>query len=327
MQSLLVDVPDLHQELSQLLRLIPPGRVSTYGKLARALGDAGAARWVGEALVDHPHDETCCCHRVVRVDGDVGLYISRDSQEKIDRLKREGVIVENGRVRLAEGFFDDFDSPAPLAALRQLQENLHPSVEPLKHVPTTVAGVDVSYVSPHEAVAGYVLLDLATLEQLWSTTVVCPVRFPYITGYLSFRELPMYAALFEKVREADRIADVLFVDGNGILHPRRAGSASCVGIISGVPTIGVGKKLLLGQVDLHDIPPAAPREIVHKGEVLGYAMTAGKSNRPFFVSPGHLTSLDDSKQLTQQVLGKTRLPLPIMLADRLSRDIAKEQKS
>ncbi|MCA9078556.1 MAG: endonuclease V [Planctomycetaceae bacterium] len=322
MHSLLEHAPDLHAELHQLLLQVPSGRVTTYGKLAGALGDSGAARWVGEALVDHPHDEHCPCHRVVRVDGHIGLYISRDSTEKAARLQTEGVSVTNDRVDCRDGFFDEFQSSAPLARLRQVQTELSPTVRPLKSAPTSVAGVDVSYVSSTEAVAAYVLLEPSSLREIWSTTVVCPVEFPYITGYLSFRELPMFVSLFKQVREADRMADVTFVDGNGILHPRRAGSASYVGIATDSPTIGVGKKLLLGKVDVDRVTAKEPRKITHEGETVGYAMTAGARNRPFFVSPGHLTSLEDARRFTTQVMTDRRLPLPIVLADRLSRDEA-----
>ena len=118
------------------------------------------------------------------------------------------------------------------------------------------------------------------------------------------------------------MADVTFVDGNGILHPRRAGSASYVGIATDSPTIGVGKKLLLGKVDVDRVTAKEPRKITHEGETVGYAMTAGARNRPFFVSPGHLTSLEDARRFTTQVMTDRRLPLPIVLADRLSRDEA-----
>lgn len=327
MRSLLEPVPNLQDELRHLLQQIPCGRVTTYGKLAQALGDARAARWVGEALVDHVHDDHCPCHRVVRVDGNVGLYITRDSTEKVARLRSEGVSVTNERVDCPEGFLDEFSSSAPLAKLRELQEGVSPSVQPLQRQPKTVAGVDVSYVTSTEAVAAYVLLDLSSLDVIWSTTLVFPVEFPYISGYLSFRELPMFVALFEQVKQADRLADVTFVDGNGILHPRRAGSASCVGIATDSPTIGVGKKLLLGKVELVELTRDQPREIEHAGETVGYAMRAGGKNRPFFVSPGHLTSLADVRRLTPQVMSDRRLPMPIVLADRISRDEAQLRKT
>src|SRR5690606_4621112 len=86
MSLLLADVPDLPAELERLLAQIPAGRVTTYGDLARALGDVKAARWVGEYLLEHPHPDACTCHRVVRKEGEVGLYIAGDPAEKVSRL-------------------------------------------------------------------------------------------------------------------------------------------------------------------------------------------------------------------------------------------------
>ena len=63
-------VTDLAEELVGLLRQVPRGQITTYGDLARSLGDKSAARWVGTWMLDHPHGATCPCHRVVRVTGD-----------------------------------------------------------------------------------------------------------------------------------------------------------------------------------------------------------------------------------------------------------------
>ena len=60
-----------------------------------------------------------------------------------------------------------------------------------RKVPQLVGGVDVSYVGPDEGVAAYALVEVATGKLLWSTTIRRPVRFPYITSYLTFRELPL----------------------------------------------------------------------------------------------------------------------------------------
>jgi deoxyribonuclease V len=61
---------------------------------------------------------------------------------------------------------------------------------------------------------------------LWKTVVAEDVEFPYISTYLGFRELPVYLRSIDAARAGGRIADVLLVDGSGILHPRRAGIAS-----------------------------------------------------------------------------------------------------
>ncbi|MGD9855416.1 MAG: endonuclease V [Planctomycetaceae bacterium] len=319
--ALLRDIPDLPRELERLLGQVPAGRVTTYGDLARALGDVGAARWVGEHLLAHSHDEPCRCHRVVRVDGDIGLYITGNAGEKVERLRRDRVPVAGGRVDLDRFRFHEFHSSAPLAALREWQLCVPDQLKlaPLTHAPQRVGGVDVSYISRTEAVASFVLVDVASLELVWSTSVRAAVTFPYLSGYLSFRELPILLKLFGQVCAAKKLPDVTFVDGNGILHPRRAGSASCFGLAAGIPTIGVGKKLLCGRVEGGDSIGTDARPIVHNDEELGFVMQTGSARRPFFVSPGHLVDLPATLYVTRLVLGDRRLPMPIVLADRESR--------
>jgi deoxyribonuclease V len=329
MSLLPVDVPDLPAELQRLLAQIPAGRVTTYGDLARALGDVKAARWVGEYLLEHPHHEGCGCHRVVRKGGDVGLSITGDPDDKIARLEAEGVPIRGGRVVLTGPLFTDFRCDAPLARLCALQESMPRRVQlcPLERKPRTVGGIDVSYVSPHKGVAAYVRIDAGTHEVLWSTTVCGAVTFPYIPGYLTFRELPLYVRLFEEVRRAGQEAPVTLVDGNGILHPRRAGSASAVGVAVETPTIGISKKLLCGSVDLQGLPAGQPRDVIHQQQSIGAALKVGPDSRPFFASPGHRIDLPDTVAVVQQVLGDGRLPVPIALADRISREEASRLKS
>lgn len=329
MSLLLADVPDLPAELERLLAQIPRGGVSTYGDLARALGDVKAARWVGEYLLEHPHHEGCGCHRVVRKGGEVGLYITGDPHDKAARLQAEGVAICGDRVVLPRALFTEFQCDAPLARLRRLQEAMPQQVElcPLERTPRTVGGIDVSYVSVHEGVAAYVRIDAATHKVLWSTTVRGAVTFPYIPGYLTFRELPLFVRLFEQVRQAGQEAPVTLVDGNGILHPRRAGSASAVGVAVETPTIGISKKLLCGSVELNGLPAGQPREVIEQQEPIGVALKAGPKSRPFFASPGHRINLQDAIAVVQQVLGSGRLPVPIALADRISREEAVRIKS
>ena len=87
-------------------------------------------------------------------------------------------------------------------------------------------------------------------ELVWSAKIRRAIRFPYITSYLTFRELPILLELLGEVRAAGRMAPVLLVDGSGILHPRRFGVASHLGVAADAATIGVTKKLLCGKVDI-----------------------------------------------------------------------------
>ena len=81
------------------IRAIPPGRVSTYGDVARAMGRPGAARAVGTAMRENPDPGmTTPCHRIVRSDGNVGNYMGSQggTPKKIRLLRDEGVAVDGG---------------------------------------------------------------------------------------------------------------------------------------------------------------------------------------------------------------------------------------
>ena len=319
------EIPDLYQELWQLLSQVPSGRVTTYGSLAVALGDAAAARWIGGTLRDHAHTENCPCHRVVRQTGELGLYVSGDVTDKQDRLERESVRVEAGRVDLKQFGFDRLRSRAPLTELSQLQKRLPAqlSLEPYRATPQHVAGVDVSYTDANRAVGAYVVIDAGSGQTVWSTTAAQQVRFPYIPGYLAFRELPVLCALLHEAESAGRLTDVILVDGNGILHHRRAGIASQLGVVADVRTIGVGKKRLCGHVDIAAVAPDRPQPVVYEGDVVGMAIKATAGSRPIYVSPGQRIGVRDAVRLTRTLFYGHRLPEPLYQADALSRQTAR----
>ena len=316
-------VPDLGESLAALLRQIPRGRVTTYGRLAEALGSRSAARWVGEYLVDHLHGGDCPCHRVVRSTGEPGRFIGDDDGEKVRRLEAESIPLERGRVDLADYGIeaDELESSRPLERLIEAQHEIARSVKlrPFSATPALVAGVDVSYPASGGAVAAYVLVETETGRLVWSETLERSITFPYVSGFLTFRELPLLLELFDRAQSAGRRAELVFVDGNGILHPRRAGIAACFGVLTGIPTIGIGKKLLLGSVDLKRVTPAAPQFVVADEYRLGAAMKAKSTSRPIFVSPGHLVDLEDALRMTRLLLHGHRLPEPVFHADAVSR--------
>src|SRR5579863_1805579 len=149
MPHLECSIPNLESELRVLLAQIPPGRVTTYGDLADALGLRAAARWVGEYLRDHPHTESCPCHRVVRKGGELGLYVRQmRPAAKAQRLRREGIDVRNGSVLSFEKVeFRAFQSTQPLLRLVEFQKEIAARVrlESYACSPKYAAGFDVSY--------------------------------------------------------------------------------------------------------------------------------------------------------------------------------------
>lgn len=319
-----MELPDLPRCLAELLKQIPHGQVTTYGALAEALGSDAAARWVGHWMVHHDHAAGCPCHRVVRVDGSLGRYISGDDSDKAALLSSEGVVFDAGRVRgIGEESFRTFRTARPLATLRALQDKLGEriSLRGRRTMPERVAGVDVSY-SGDRGTGAYVLWDLAREEMVWSTTVSREVTFPYIPGFLAFRELPVLRSLLEAAHAARQQGDVVIVDGSGILHPRGVGIACHLGLLMSTATIGVSKKLLCGQVDLKGMAAEEARPVLLEGRRRGVALRAtGGSQRPIFVSPGHRVGVDMAELIVRRQLCGRRLPEVQYWADRLSRSV------
>lgn len=317
------DVPDLEVELQALLAQIPRGRVTTYGDLADALGTRSAARWVGEFLRQHDHDGDCACHRVVRKGGELGLYLAnRNRGEKSIRLAREGLRITHGIVeRFEERAFRDFVSDRPLTRLIEFQESLAQRVVsvPLARDVKLAAGLDVSYSRDGRAIGACALMDCASSRIVWSTTRRLRVCLPYIPGLLAFRELPVLLALFDEARRQRPAPDVYLVDGNGILHPRGAGIATCFGVLADVPTIGVAKSLLCGRLDEESKSPGAPRPVIVNERVAGLALRFGRTSRPIFVSPGQKIDVDGAGRRVAALHRDHRLPEPLYWADRLSR--------
>ncbi len=82
-------------------RLIPRGRVTTYGELARQIG-CRSAQAVGQALRVNPYAPEVPCHRVVSVDGSLGGFFGSRAQTELARkralLEAEGVVFEGAKV-------------------------------------------------------------------------------------------------------------------------------------------------------------------------------------------------------------------------------------
>ncbi len=339
-------VPDLIACLQRLIAQVPPGRVTTCGDLADALGNKIAARWVGHFSLHHEHADDCPCHRIVRAGGSLGGYVTGDSEEKVQRLRAEGIQVCDGTVDLDRFVFREFVTDRPLESLAQEQENIRSQIELTsgRKIPELTGGVDVAYPNAGEGQAAYALIETATGCLVWSKTVRRRVAFPYISSYLSFREIPILLELLDEVRAAGQLADVVLVDGTGILHPRRSGIASHLGVAASLATVGVTKKLLCGQVNIEGMTPHESRPVVHQGETIGVAIRpsgekgtgpicakhppgrSGKLDqspflRPIFVSPGHLVDLAFCEELARRLLLGRRLPEPIYWADRLSKGL------
>jgi len=292
---------DLYSYFYELVKQIPKGRVSTYGALARALGDIRAARACGVMLSQNPDAPRIPCHRVVMSDGSLGGFTHPEGvKKKIERLRQEGVEIHNGKiVNFQKILFEDFRTDYPLRRLREEQERMREKIvlEDLE-IPDLVAGVDVSY-KGRNAYASLVIMTMdGRVREI--ITKKRSVDFPYIPTYLAFREAPIIAELLKEVKEPV----LLMVDGNGILHPRRFGLASHVGVENSMPTIGVAKSLLTGEI--------RGNKVFLGNEQLGWFLISGRK-RGIYVSPGHGISLNTSLELVKKFL-HYRVPEPLRVS-------------
>lgn len=179
-----------------------------------------------------------------------------------------------------------------------------------------IAGVDVGFEDEGRTTrAVAVLLDAQSLQPLAEVLVRLPTNMPYVPGLLSFRELP---ALLAALEQLPQLPDLIYCDGHGIAHPRGLGIAAHLGIATGLPTIGVAKKVLVGTHAEPGPMPGDRAELLYRGEVIGSVLRSKAKIKPLIVSPGHRVSLARAPELVMACLRRHRLPEPTRLADHLA---------
>ncbi|MBI4148942.1 endonuclease V [Candidatus Woesearchaeota archaeon] len=172
----------------------------------------------------------------------------------------------------------------------------------------TVAGIDHAYFSG-KILAAIVVIDTSgkILERKYT---VKDDTFPYIPGFLSYKEGPVMAEAFSYL---DHKPDILIIAGNGILHPRRFGIATHIGLLTDTPAIGVAKKLLLGR--------EKGNEVEVDNEVRAIKFQSREHAKPVYISPGHKISLKTSVRIVKELTKGAKLPLPLKLAHQYANKI------
>lgn len=171
-----------------------------------------------------------------------------------------------------------------------------------------VAGVDVAYLNDL-AVGAAVVLDYATLDLVENQTAICKTSFPYIPTLLSFREVPPSILCIKRLKTKP---DVFLVDGHGFAHPYRCGFASHLGIVLGMPTIGVAKRRLVGE--LEDFKENGFAYLRHNDEIIGAALQTLRKYKPVYVSVGHMVSLETAIKIVRNCTRYGNIPKPIRIA-------------
>ena len=264
---------DFYSALKELVKQVPEERATTPKLLAEALGDPGATRAVIEALKRNEFSRT----------------------------------PTNVRPAIGEGVaFSEFKTDHPLRGLAEQQERMSKRVviTPFIMGAPLVAGVDASY-RGDTVYAACVVMN-RDMEIVDSASAAVETRFPYIPGYLSFREAP---GLLSAVRKVSRF-DVLMVNGHGVAHLRGCGLASLVGIEADTPTMGVARRALVGEVGKIR---GVLTPLLFNGLTVG-AEVKRTEGAPIYVSVGHKIDLKSAVRITRKTWTRGRLPEPLRAA-------------
>lgn len=206
--------------------------------------------------------------------------------------------------------------PRDIATARAAQAEMATRLVARDDLPQRIArigGADVSNTrfDPTKRVhAALVTLGAATDAVLATASETRVADFPYVPGYLGFREVPALFACWARLAVKP---DLVLVDGHGMAHPRGFGIACHLGVVLGVPTIGVAKSLLVGEADPGPEPgDTAP--LTWKGARIGTALRTRRGALPVYVSVGHRVSLETAVTIVLAATHGRRLPVQIRAA-------------
>jgi deoxyribonuclease V len=208
---------------------------------------------------------------------------------------------------------------------RRLQERLRTDLvfAPLRQF-EIVAAADVSFsLDDDRLYAAVVVMRLPDFRLVEVAHAERDGSFPYIPGYLSFREAPALLAAFEKLQATP---DVVLCDGQGTAHPRRFGIACHLGLWLQVPTLGCAKSILVGEFTHLGNTRGAQAPLIFENAQVGVALRTRLNVKPVFVSPGHLIDLDSAVKVVRSCLSKYRVPEPLRQAHILVNEFRRERE-
>ncbi|KOP26148.1 endonuclease V [Hapalosiphon sp. MRB220] len=181
-----------------------------------------------------------------------------------------------------------------------------------------VAGVDMGFEADGTiSRAAVAVLSFPDLKLQETSIARRPTSFPYIPGFLSFREIPAVLDALEKIKITP---DLILCDGQGIAHPRRFGIACHLGVIIDIPTIGVAKSLLIGKHEELPDTRGSWQPLIHKDDIIGAVLRTRVGVKPVYVSSGHRISLPTAIDYVLRCTPKYRLPETTRIADKLASD-------
>lgn len=208
-----------------------------------------------------------------------------------------------------------------LKKARRIQDRLKKSLLllPFSGSRFLVAGIDVSYDrNLKESSAAIVVMAYPQFAIREISHARTAISFPYVPGYLAFREIPPILEAWEKLRTEP---DLLLVDGHGLAHPRRFGLACHLGILLDKPSIGCAKEHFYGEVSEPDPEKGSFTYVTDStdGSHLGAALRSRTNVACIYVSPGHRMDLVSAIKTTFSLILRYRIPEPSRFAHTYSK--------
>ena len=176
-----------------------------------------------------------------------------------------------------------------------------------------IAGIDNIFFK-NKIISAIVVISVPDGEVIEQEYFSDNIKFPYLSEFRAYRELPAMIQAFNKL---DEKPDVVFIRGHGILHPRGLGLASHFSLSAGVPTVGVTDSLLIGEIKEDSIF----LDVNLAGKILKTKIGA----KPLYISPGNKISLSTSVELVKRfTLEPHKFPEPLRLVKRYVKQVMKE---
>lgn len=191
---------------------------------------------------------------------------------------------------------------------------------PLRKTPRYIASVDASF-TDDRVIAVACLYKYPELIYLGHETAIREANFPYVPGYLAFREGPV---IIDALKSLKIKPDIVLFDGQGIAHPMGLGIASHIGVLIDMPAIGCAKSRLVGKYKEPGFKKGDWSPLEYNSKVVGVVLRTKDRVRPVFVSPGHRIDLKASIKIILGCTSKYRIPEPLRRADFISKKLKKE---
>ncbi len=190
--------------------------------------------------------------------------------------------------------------------------------------PRFVAGTDISPPDRNGVVCGAaVVMSLLDMEVVEVKCAWGRPAFPYVPGFLSFREAPL---VLEALKRLVIMPDFLLADGQGLAHPRRFGLACHLGVLTGLPTIGCAKSILQGTHGPLGQEKGAWVPLENEGTVVGAALRTRDGVRPMYVSIGYKVDLPSAIRWVMACCTRFRMPEPTRQAHQAAAGRLSEQE-